>query len=1165
MESDSVLRLSIRYNPYLPKSTFRVNDEPIDDMRWTGYLQNRRLHTWFYPAANWRGFGAEVADALNEEVIEVAFNGRKSDYEDLALFCREWNAQNTMQFILLPQKRRAVWKEDKKVLCALDGLMDTFGNSLAIELHDPALLQQYRTVRSNELNVAVIATMSSGKSTLINALLGRDLLPSSNDATTAKITRIRDNDDAENFTVECRDRKGILVHERCFAAPELLDDYNADEQVFYVDMEGDIPGLSNDFLRLNILDTPGPNNSATKVHREVTNTIIHDRENPPVILYVMDSTKPEDESDANFLQDIADVIKKGGRQAQERFIFVMNKADALDVDEDGSVVQVVRRRQEYLQRLGIDATQIIPVSASAAKLLRIQQRGLPLNKKQSKFLNYAMEDLCLDEAACLSPFCADKLARIKQEAKERQDQEILDLIATGIVGLELTINEYLDKYAYPDKIGHIGYLLQEKLNSAQLRAVEIERACGHAEMLDEVRQMEQKLERILKTKEETDDMGNVVLSIRYNPYLLESHFKVNGESADDTKWAGYLHKRRLQTWFYPASNWKGFAQELEEALNEDSVEIEFSGRKMDYVDLELFCRQWNEDDRHMQLKPHQQEEKSAPEDKDVLHRLDALVDTFRESPVKEMRDPELLKKYQQARGNEFCMAVVATMSSGKSTLINALLGYDLLPASNDATTAKITRIQDNDGAEGFEVECRDRQGTLVYEKCPATAELMDMYNKDERVFFVDAEGDIPGISSQALRLTILDTPGPNNSATQEHREVTNTVVHDRENQPIILYVMDSTKPEDESDANFLRDIADVIKKGGRQAQERFIFVMNKADALDEDEDGSVAQVVCRRQEYLQRLGINATQIIPISASAAKLLRMQQNGLPLSKKQHKFLDYALEDLCLDEAACLSPSCADKLARMKQEAEEQQDQDMLDLIATGIVGLELTINEYLEKYAYPYKISRIIDTFSARLNEKHMLENYQRMLSEDREMQARAEAALQHVSEQRKKLEERSAEIKEKTQKMKFDEHILQEYAEKFAKRMAASLRALGYPEVIQETQKNKLIHDIGKAQRETVDAVKRQLQQDLDRQLKDSFSDFYQMCGELMEEFKSLKIPGINMGKMQLMISLGNQLESMESEDIESIVNAGDYSYTKTRKGPAKINPERQGFLGFFKF
>ena len=119
----------------------------------------------------------------------------------------------------------------------------------------------------------------------------------------------------------------------------------------------------------------------------------------------------------------------------------------------------------------------------------------------------------------------------------------------------------------------------------------------------------------------------MVLSISYNPYLLESSFRVNGKSADKTPWAQYLRRRRLQTWFYSAPNWKGFAVEIQNALNEREVEIEFTGREIDYRDLRLFCDQWNNqsDKDHKTRFVLKEQTSELREDKNVLQELDKLV------------------------------------------------------------------------------------------------------------------------------------------------------------------------------------------------------------------------------------------------------------------------------------------------------------------------------------------------------------------------------------------------------------------------------------------------------------------------------------------------------------------------------------------------------------
>ena len=659
----------------------------------------------------------------------------------------------------------------------------------------------------------------------------------------------------------------------------------------------------------------------------------------------------------------------------------------------------------------------------------------------------------------------------------------------------------------------------------------------------------------------------MMLSISYNPYLLESRFQVNGKSANKTPWAQYLRRRRLQTWFYPAPNWKGFAVEIQNALNEREVEIEFTGRKIDYQDLQLFCDQWN----NQSGKDHKTSfilralKGELREDKNVLQELDKLVATFKDSPVEELRSEELQRSYQQERKNDFDMAVVATMSSGKSTLINALLGRDLLPAANDATTAKITRIHDCDNKEGFTVECSTRQGEILYKSRPVTPDLLDEYNKDDKVFYVDLDGDIPGISGSMLRLNILDTPGPNNSATQEHRDVTNTVLHDKESQPIILYVMDSTKPEDESDAALLKDIAETMKRGGKQTQERFVFVMNKADMIDEAEDGKIGDVLRRRQAYLQRCGIEATQIIPVSANAAKLLRMQQNGQPLTKKQQGFLVYALSDMHLDEAALLSPACRAELNRKKEEARQAGDEDMLALISTGIIGLELTINEYLEKYAYPYKVSRIIETFSKKLNEEEMHGKYVAQIAESEENLKKAIAALEKATRKKKELDAKAVEIEKQIDTIEFNRKPIMEFGAEFEKKAEQTVLSKMNKD-IPVNQKHSLLRKLEQLQRDLIENAQEALYKMLNEQLHQKFDPIYQIIRELQNSFKKLEIEGIDFSNVKELTDLDDLLSLMELEDLSDVFNESDYTYQKSHQETrTRANPERAGFLGMFKF
>lgn len=58
--------------------------------------------------------------------------------------------------------------------------------------------------------------------------------------------------------------------------------------------------------------------------------------------------------------------------------------------------------------------------------------------------------------------------------------------------------------------------------------------------------------------------------------------------------------------------------------------------------------------------------------------------------------------------------VVSTMSSGKSTLINALVGTELLPSMNRACTARAVAIMDNDLKTQFEIHAADKNGNYSH-------------------------------------------------------------------------------------------------------------------------------------------------------------------------------------------------------------------------------------------------------------------------------------------------------------------------------------------------------------------------------------------------------------------------------------------------------------------
>jgi GTPase Era involved in 16S rRNA processing len=133
--------------------------------------------------------------------------------------------------------------------------------------------------------------------------------------------------------------------------------------------------------------------------------------------------------------------------------------------------------------------------------------------------------------------------------------------------------------------------------------------------------------------------------------------------------------------------------------------------------------------------------------------------------------------------------VISTMSSGKSTLINSLVGKELLPSQNRACTAKTVAILDHDGMDDFQIHAVDENGSYTNIK-KATKKAVYNYNATNNVEEMILEGDIRGIKNSKKAMLLIDTPGVNNSMDQTHAEITRETL-DEYQEGLILYVINA--------------------------------------------------------------------------------------------------------------------------------------------------------------------------------------------------------------------------------------------------------------------------------------------------------------------------------------------------------------------------------------
>ena len=454
------------------------------------------------------------------------------------------------------------------------------------------------------------------------------------------------------------------------------------------------------------------------------------------------------------------------------------------------------------------------------------------------------------------------------------------------------------------------------------------------------------------------------VEIRYNPFLVNTEIFINNKPSKG-QWKTY-QKTRLQQWLADL-----FPYLMDEC--NDDLKVTFRGTQLDFEDIKDAADEYMKQYKnvHIQLdKPI-----IAPDAEARMNNLKGLFEKLHaECPFEDLRSDDVRKKFEEAMNSKFKVSVIATMSSGKSTLINAMLGADLMPAKNEACTATIASIEDHDELSEFEAVCKDEDGNAIFNCKPLSAEKMAEYNDDPRVALIDIKGNIPFVTSQDMQLVLEDTPGPNNSRTEEHKKHTYKVI-DEESKPMVLYILNATQIGTNDDNYLLTKVANAMKVGGKQSRDRFIFVANKVDAVDTDKE-SLPDMLKHVREYLIQHGIDNPSVYPVSAEFAKVIRLSKKQTNLTKTQKRKVRNAPEifneneELHLEQYAPLSVASKYKLEKCVQQLQQSDDEDAEineALIHTGVPGVEFTIREYLDKYVLTNQIENFVNILFKELEK------------------------------------------------------------------------------------------------------------------------------------------------------------------------------------------------------
>ncbi len=466
--------------------------------------------------------------------------------------------------------------------------------------------------------------------------------------------------------------------------------------------------------------------------------------------------------------------------------------------------------------------------------------------------------------------------------------------------------------------------------------------------------------------------------IKYNPYRLSTTIKLNNnEISEDSSIAQLIHGKRLQKWIGT------LPEALRSERGDREFHVTFHGNALDYDDVK---DAFEHAQRESIIGNYTTTFEEALGDNEVYNKLmvvydDLMEDSYFTDSLSNSDKEGLEHAVKRVQDNVFPIHVIATMSSGKSTLINALLRKKLMPSKNEACTAIITEILDNDST-GYAATVYDRDDSQINSIPNLSYEDMNSLNDNENIAKVSIEGDVPFLNVTETKLKLVDTPGPNNARNTNHRETTYKNINSA-TENMILYILNYTQLATNDDENLLNYVAEEIRKGGKETRDRFLFVINKMDAVGEDD--SVPHAIEITRNYLAKHGIDDPQIFPCSAFTALGLRSTETDfnkvmtdpmlmMQLMNKPNEQKLFAMmaqlnntDALHLEQYSTLTPSEQEKLRQKLADAKASNDYVEQALIHSGIYSIESAIRAYVQKYAKAKKIHDLVEPLEAQLHQ------------------------------------------------------------------------------------------------------------------------------------------------------------------------------------------------------
>jgi len=287
------------------------------------------------------------------------------------------------------------------------------------------LFDKYLRRAKYPMEVAIVGQFSSGKSTFLNALLSKDVLPTGITPVTSKVNFINYGDE---YKLKITFKSGATEFHDIEHLAKYTDQRKAIEDIKYLSIYAPVEMLKE----VSFVDTPGLN-SQSKFDTQTTNNILRDVDGI-IWLGLIDSVAKKSE---------LDVLEQYLPNYANKSVCLLNQKDRLNKEEIQTALEYGKLNyKDYF-------SEIIAISAKQALDARVHQKQNLFFNEKNRFLKDINDDILSNDVKIDEEFFSNKLSYYNDNVKKIKNKDFKHYLDEQADSNILEVLKFIDNVIRP--------------------------------------------------------------------------------------------------------------------------------------------------------------------------------------------------------------------------------------------------------------------------------------------------------------------------------------------------------------------------------------------------------------------------------------------------------------------------------------------------------------------------------------------------------------------------------------------------------------------------------------------------------------------------------------------------------------------------------------------